>query len=120
MRILKIPWFSRFAQKEGIADETLKEIVNLLEKGQFDAVLGSGVYKQRIARSGAGKSGGYRVIIFFKKNELTFFIYGFAKSNQSNVSKTDLDNFRKLANYMLSMTKEQIDAGIKAGKYIEI
>ncbi|MDR1902122.1 MAG: type II toxin-antitoxin system RelE/ParE family toxin [Treponema sp.] len=27
---------------------------------------GGGVYKQRVARPGAGKSGGYRVIVYFR------------------------------------------------------
>jgi hypothetical protein len=120
MRILKNTWFSHFAQKENIDNKTLKYIVNQLEKGQFDADLGGGVYKQRIARSGEGKAGGYRSIIFFKKNRLTFFVYGFAKSNQANISKSELANFKKLAGYMLSMTDEQINIEIKAGRYIEV
>jgi hypothetical protein len=120
MRILKNTWFSHFAQKENIDDKTLKNIVDQLEKGQFNANLGGGVYKQRISRDGAGKSGGYRVIIFFKKDTLTFFVYGFAKSNLSNISESELKDFKKLAKYMLSMTNEQIDIEIKAGRYIEI
>jgi hypothetical protein len=120
MRILKNAWFSHFAQKENIDDRTLKNIVNQLEKGQFDAGLGGGVYKQCIARIGKGKAGGYRSIIFFRKNRLTFFVYGFAKSNQANISKSELDGFKKLAGYMLSMTDDQINLEIKAGRYIEI
>jgi hypothetical protein len=120
MRILKNTWFSHFAQKESIDDKTLKNIVRQLEKGQFDASLGGGVYKQRIARSGEGKSGGYRSIIFFRKNRLTFFVYGFKKSRQANITKSELDDFRKLAGYMLAMTDDQIDMEIKSGRYIEI
>jgi hypothetical protein len=120
MRILKNTWFSHFAQKETIDDKTLKNIVDQLEKGQFDASLGGGVYKQRIARSGKGKSAGYRSIIFFKKSKLAFFVYGFAKSNQANISKSELNDFKRLAGYMLSMTDDQIDMEIKAGRYIEI
>jgi hypothetical protein len=120
MRILKNTWFSHFAQKENIDDKTLKNMVNQLEKGQFDASLGGGVYKQRIARRGEGKSGGYRTILFFKKNKVTFFVYGFAKSNEANISKSELAGFKKLAGYMLSMTDEQINMEIKAGRYIEV
>jgi hypothetical protein len=43
-------------------DEELKSMVNQLEVGQADTDLGSGVYKVRIARPGAGKSGGHRLI----------------------------------------------------------
>jgi hypothetical protein len=120
MRILKNTWFSHFAKKEKIDDKMLKDMVNRLEKGQFDASLGGGVYKQRIARSGEGKAGGYRTILFFKKNKVTFFVYGFAKSNQTSILKSELEGFKKLADYMLSMTDEQINREIKAGRYIEV
>ncbi|MDR2485955.1 MAG: type II toxin-antitoxin system RelE/ParE family toxin [Treponema sp.] len=57
MRIFKNVWFSRFAEREGISDAELKAVANRLETGQVDADLGGGV-KQRLARPGAGKSGG--------------------------------------------------------------
>ena len=87
MRVFKNTWFTRFADKEGIADSELKEMVNQLEAGQADADLGGGVYKVRIARSGEGKSGGYRVIVFFRSEERTFFEYGFAKSDRDNIDE---------------------------------
>jgi len=40
VRIFKNTWFTRFAGKENITDEELREAVNLLEKGQADADLG--------------------------------------------------------------------------------
>ena len=58
MRIFKNTWFTRFASKDGITDDELKEAVDQLEAGQGDADLGGGVYKIRIARPGEGKSGG--------------------------------------------------------------
>jgi len=72
MRAFKNTWFSRFADKERLTDGELKEAVNQLETGQAAANLGGDVYKARIARHGEGKSGGYRVIILFKKNERAF------------------------------------------------
>ena len=50
MRIFKNKWFMRFARKEGISDEALLEAVKQIEAGNYDANLGAGVYKQRIAR----------------------------------------------------------------------
>jgi hypothetical protein len=83
VRIFKNTWFTRFADKEGITDGELKTMVNQLETGQADADLGGGVYKVRVARSGEGKSGGYRVIVFFKSKERLFYVYGFAKSTRT-------------------------------------
>ena len=39
-----------------------------------------GVIKQRLAREGQGKSGGFRSIVLFRRGEKAFFVYGFAKS----------------------------------------
>jgi hypothetical protein len=87
MRTFKNPWFTRFAAKEGITDEELKGIVNQLEAGQADADLGGDVYKVRKARPGAGKAGGYRVIVFFRRGERTFYHYGFATSDRANIRR---------------------------------
>ena len=35
VRIFKYKWFHRFADKEGITDNELREIVKQLEKGQY-------------------------------------------------------------------------------------
>jgi hypothetical protein len=120
MRIFKNPWFARFASKEGIADQELKDLVNQLEVGQSDADLGGGVYKVRVARSGAGKSGGYRVIVFFRSGERTFFRYGFAKSVRDNINEKELRNHKRAAQYLLALSDEQLDALAKTGQYIEI
>jgi hypothetical protein len=62
-RVFKTRWFERFARKEKIPDPILVDAVARAEKGQVDADLGGGVIKQRIARPGRGKSGGYVVPI---------------------------------------------------------
>ncbi|MCY3994976.1 MAG: type II toxin-antitoxin system RelE/ParE family toxin, partial [Rhodobacter sp.] len=36
----------------------------------IDADLGGGVIKQRIARRGGGRSGGFRTILLFRRGEL--------------------------------------------------
>lgn len=89
MRIYKSKWFVRFAKKEHIADAKLFEAIENAEKGLIDADYGDGLIKQRIARAGEGKSGGYRSIILFRKGERSIFVYGFAKSDQDNIDKSD-------------------------------
>jgi hypothetical protein len=42
VRIFKNAWFTRFARKEGIAGDELREAVNQIEAGQFDADFGGG------------------------------------------------------------------------------
>jgi hypothetical protein len=120
MRIFKNTWFTRFAVRAGITDEELRDTVNQLEAGQTDADLGSGVYKVRMARPGAGKSGGYRVIVFFRSGERMFFHYGFAKSNRGNISQKELKSLKKTAKKDLAMTDEQIAFRLRNGTLIEI
>ena len=120
MRIFKNTWFTRFADKEGITDGELREMVNQLEAGQVDADLGGGVYKVRVARPGEGKSGGYRVIVFFRSEERTFYEYGFAKSDRANISRKELKLLKETAKKYLSMTTDQLRERIEQGKFVEL
>jgi hypothetical protein len=120
VRVFKNKQFVRFAEKEDISDEELTAIVPILEAGQADADLGGKVFKQRIARPGAGKSGGYRIIIFFKSGERTFYYYGFAKSDRGNISRKELENYKKLAQHLFSLKDKQLNALIKKGEFKEI
>ena len=120
MRIFKNTWFTRFANKEGITDAELKETVNQLEAGQADADLGGGVYKVRVARPGEGKSGGYRIIVFFKSEERTFFVYGFAKSDKANIDRGELQGFKLRSKDAFSMTEAQINHRLKEGTLVEV
>jgi len=120
VRIFKNTWFTRFADKEGISDDELRESVNQLEAGQADANLGGNVYKLRVARSGKGKSGGYRVIVLFRKGDKIFYVYGFAKSERDNISEKELRYFKDKANDHFSMTLVQLDEMVKDGQLIEL
>jgi hypothetical protein len=120
VRVFKNTWFARFADKEGITDGELKEAVNQLESGQADVDLGGGVYKVRVARQGEGKSGGYRVIVFFKSEGRTFFVYGFAKSDLGNIDEKQLRRFKKAAKVSLAYTDRQLDELVKNKWFSEI
>ena len=125
MRIFKNAWFSHFADREGITDNDLKEAANRLEVGQTrqpfgDADLGGGVYKMRLARPGEGKSGGYRVIVFFKNEERTFFEYAFAKADRGNISEKELRDLKKRAKINLSLTDEELKNDLKKRNWIEV
>jgi hypothetical protein len=72
-------------------------VVADLERGQWDADLGAGVYKQRIASPGKGKRSGYRTIIFFRSGERTFFKYGYPKSKRDSIKADELTAFKEEA-----------------------
>jgi hypothetical protein len=120
VRIFKTPWFARFAAKEGIQDGELRDIVNIVESGQAEANLGAGVYKVRLARTGEGKSGGYRMIVFFRSGKRIFYVYGFAKATRANISQKELRNHKEAAKLLLTVADEQLDKLVKDGDFIEV
>ena len=64
VRIFKTKGLARFARREQIADSRLREAIERAERGTIDADLGGGLIKQRVARKGEGRSGGYRTASF--------------------------------------------------------
>ena len=67
MQTFKTQAFARFADREGLEDAALCEAVRRARDGLIDADLGGGVIKQRIARKGGGRSGGFRTIVVFRR-----------------------------------------------------
>jgi len=63
MQVFKTKWLARFAKQKGIGDAGLRDAVARAERGLIDADLGGGLIKQRVARRGKGRSGGYRMLI---------------------------------------------------------
>ena len=120
MRVFKTKPFARFADHEGIADADLCDAVRRAEEGLIDADLGGGAIKQRIARKGQGKSGGFRSIVLFRRSEKAFFVYGFAKSARDSIRRDELKAFRKLADEMLAYDDEALAAAMKNGTIMEI
>jgi len=120
MSVYQTKEFARFARKDKLSAKALVEAAADVAQGNFDADLGAGVFKQRVARRGGGKSGGFRTILFFKAGRHTFYAYGFAKSERANVSEKELKALKKLASELLSYSAAQIAAAEKAGELIEL
>jgi hypothetical protein len=120
VQVLKNAWFRRFASRERITDKSLRKAIARAQKGAIDADLGGHVIKQRIARPGQGKSGGYRTIIVFKQANKAFFVYGFAKNERENIDRAEVDVFKKAAKELLTLSDEQIQKLIKNGVFTEI
>ena len=120
MQTFKTKAFARFADREGLEDALLCEAVRRVRTGLVDADLGGGVIKQRIARKGGGRSGGYRTIMLFRSGELAFFVYGFAKSDQENLRRNELKTFRLLADEYLALDRKGLAAAEAAGAIVEV
>jgi hypothetical protein len=61
-----------------------------IHAGTVDAELGGGVYKQRLRRSGEGKSGGFRAIIFLRWKTIAIFVLALPRVNAPTSSQMDL------------------------------
>lgn len=89
-------------------------------RGLVDADLGGGVIKQRVARQGEGKSGGFRTIILFRIRERAFFVHGFAKNEQDNIRDDELAAFKMLAAEMMVYDDEALARAVANGALMEV
>ncbi len=96
MRIFKNKAFERFMLENGIADTKLIAAIKDADKGLIEVDIGGGVIKQRIARENEGKSGGYRTIVYYRKAQKAFFVYGYAKKDKSNINQEEKKHLKRL------------------------
>jgi len=120
LQTFKTKAFARFADREGVEDAALCEAVRRARDGLMDADLGGGVIKQRIARKGGGRSGGFRTIVLFRRGALAFFVYGFAKSGRENLRRDELETYRLLADGYLALDAAGLAAAQAVGAIIEV
>ena len=120
MKVFKTRWFARFARQEKIADGGLREAIERAERGLVDADLGGGLIKQRVARQGQGRSGGYRVMIAYRAANKAFFLHGFAKSGQENIGEDELSALRKFGRRLLTADAETLNGMFEDGSLKEI
>jgi hypothetical protein len=120
MRVFLIKSFARFARKAGIADTMLRATVAAMEAGHIDADLGGGLFKQRLARRGKGKSGGFRVLLAYRAGERVVFLAGFAKKDLANVSEAEVAELRLAAIRTLTPSEATTDQNVAAGLLKEI
>ena len=120
MSVYKTKEFSRFARKADLKSADLLDAAQAVASGQWDADLGGGVFKQRIARDGGGKSGGFRTIILFKVGGHSFFVHGFAKNEKANISPKELKALKALAATFLALDLSALETAKSAGEIAEV
>lgn len=118
--ILKSKSFDRFASKQRIQDGTLRNAIQETEQGLYEADLGEGLIKKRIARQGEGKSGGYRTIVLFRKGDYAIYLHGFAKGEQDNLPTRDLQILKKAASVLKALSAEEMAKYVSDGILVEV
>lgn len=89
-------------------------------KGLVDADLGGGLIKQRVARPGEGRRGGYRTVIAYRRGERAVFLYGFAKSARANIDDDELEVLRRRGAGLLNAAEEALEAMIADDELTEV
>jgi hypothetical protein len=80
--------FVRAASAAGMDDGDREALIDLLSTDpDAGTSLGGGLHKIRVARRGEGKSGGYRVLYFYREEDLpVVLLTAFAKNQKSNIT----------------------------------
>lgn len=120
VRTFKTKWLARFARREGITDKSLLEAIERAESGLIDADLGGGLIKQRVARKGQGRSGGYRMIVGYRLKNRAVFLLGFAKNERDNIEDDELFSLREVAQRWLAADTARIQRELELGNLQEI
>lgn len=120
MPVHKTKVFTRWQGKQGLSDAALCAAVEEMKKGLFDADLGGGLFKKRVARAGQGKSGGYRTLIATNRNSRWIFVYGFAKNERSNIDKDEATALKALTGYFMGLSQEALEKAYRSGELTEV
>ena len=119
VRIFKTRALARFAKREAISDESLVATIETAKRGLIDADLGGGLIKQRVARPGHGKRGGFRMLIGFRSDR-AIFLFGFAKNERENIDDQQLTTLREIVASWFAADDKKIAQALKDGLLIEV
>ena len=110
MRVFTNKWFHHWARREGISDVALFNAAEEIPLGKVEANLGGCLFKKRLSRAGAGKRGGYRVLVGYKRPnaERIIFLYAFAKSEKANISDREKAALTLVAESFVKSNDEQL------------
>lgn len=107
-------------RKTHLSDAVLCTAVLEMAQGLIDADLGGGVLKKRVPLPGRGKSGGARTLVATNKDDRWFFVFGFEKNQQSNLSPKELEALQKVAADLMKLSSIELDRHAGAGPLTEI
>lgn len=95
--VVEMPEFQRRARSL-MTEAERKDLIDLLSSNpEVGVSLGGGLRKVRFARSGGGKSGGYRTIHFYRPGAgPVFLLTMFAKNEKANLTASETAQLMQL------------------------
>lgn len=79
-----------------------------------------GLIKQRVARAGEGRSGGYRMIVAYRSGSRAVFLYGFAKNDRDTITNDELQTLRLIGANWLAASESLVQRALSEGDLQEI
>jgi hypothetical protein len=119
VRLFKTRTFAKFARQNGVRDASLVAAIENAMRGLVDADLGGHIVKQRVARPGQGKRGGFRMLIGLRP-DLAIFLFGFAKNERENIDDDQLKDLREIAASWFAADEKTIAQALKDGSLLEV
>lgn len=120
MAVFQTRWFSRWARKQGLSAKALCAAVAEIQQGLYEADLGGGLVKKRVARPGQGKSGGFRTLIATNRGDRWIFVFGFPKNVRSNIDQTEDAALKLLSAKLLALSVRDLRTAVEAGELLEV
>jgi hypothetical protein len=119
VRIFKTRTLAKFTRQNGISDANPAAAVENALRGLVDADLGGHIIKQRVARPGQGKRGGFRMLIGLRPG-LAIFLFGFAKNERENIDDDQLKDLREIIASWFAADEKKIAQALKDGILLEV
>jgi hypothetical protein len=120
VEVFKRKDFARWQAGEKLPDSALCEAVKEMESGLIDASLGGLLYKKRVARTGGGKSGGYRTVLSARIGSRYVFLHGFPKSAKANISEDERKALQFAGKALLDLSVADLATALKIGVLLEV
>lgn len=119
MRIFKTKTLAKFTRQHSVGDDSLVDAVKRALRGLVDADLGGQIIKQRVARPGQGKRGGFRMLIGIRSDR-AIFLFAFAKNERENIDRAELMTLREIVASFLNADDKTIARAVTEGTLIEV
>lgn len=120
MTVFKRKDFARWQASEKLSDAALCKAVKEMESGLIDADLGGHLYKKRVARPGAGKSGGYRTLLSARVGHRYIFLHGFPKRDKANITRDEKKALQYAGKVFLELSGTALVKALQAGVLLEV
>jgi hypothetical protein len=119
-RVFKTRTFDRWAKKI-LTDSSLCTAAREIERGVYEADLGHGLCKKRVAVEGRGKSGSTRLLVAKRHADAIFFLVGRQKSDSgSDFSVEVVEVAKGVADALQQQPIDKIEQLVSGGVLKEI